>query len=382
MRSPPPIISTIITDIVFPPLPPPEPPPPPPIISTIITDIVVRPPITSITINPCIIDPSACTSPPPGGTPPPPIVIDPCEGGGCTPPPPPPAVEVVKLTIAVEGNGTVTGPGINCGSDCEEDVDAGTLVQLKASPGSGSALARWEGACANTLGDTCTLTVQTPTNARARFAPAGTFQPPGVEIRRAIFEVRWAESLFKGALVIQGRVPKADELSIRLARKSRAPSSASAALVPAKTIKIKVRGTFKKKVKLPADLLPGQYSVKITSKSGLKQSGAINLAAPPEGVVAKAFASAAENGTAATKLTGDQRELWVRFAFAAFPKAGLPLTISWFLNGQLVAPPVQKSSGPTVASFIRASATLPKGTWQAVLQAGDRIVKTVSVQLA
>jgi hypothetical protein len=35
-----------------------------------------------------------------------------------------------------------------------------------------------------------------------------------------------------------------------------------------------------------------------------------------------------------------------------------------------------------VSSFIRASAVLPKGTWKAVLQAGDRIVKTVSVQIA
>jgi len=33
-------------------------------------------------------------------------------------------------------------------------------------------------------------------------------------------------------------------------------------------------------------------------------------------------------------------------------------------------------------SFIRASETLPKGTWKAVLQAGDRIVKTVSAQIA
>ena len=53
----------------------------------------------------------------------------------------------IDLTVTKPGTGTGTvrslPPGINCGSDCNEHYDAGTVVTLTAAPDSGSYFAGW-----------------------------------------------------------------------------------------------------------------------------------------------------------------------------------------------------------------------------------------------
>ena len=76
------------------------------------------------------------------------------------------------LTVAVTAPelGSVTGPGIDCAvgatSDCTEVYPTGTVVQLVASPGSGS-FAGWGGACSGTT--TCSVTVVGDLNVSAAF---------------------------------------------------------------------------------------------------------------------------------------------------------------------------------------------------------------------
>jgi hypothetical protein len=55
---------------------------------------------------------------------------------------------MADLTVTPAGNGlgTVTGPGINCGSDCREQYEAGTPVTLIATPQAGATFAGWSGA--------------------------------------------------------------------------------------------------------------------------------------------------------------------------------------------------------------------------------------------
>jgi len=73
----------------------------------------------------------------------------------------------------------------------------------------------------------------------------------------------------------------------------------------------------------------------------------------------------------------------VRFTFAARPKLGLPVTISWLRpDGKPFGSPVEKVGTALVAAFVRAPSSLPKGTWRAVLKAGGKVVKTVSAQVA
>ena len=63
------------------------------------------------------------------------------------------------------GTGTVTGPGINCGIDCEEFEFDAKLITLNAAPGVGSDFMGWGGPCAFR-----------GTNASCPFIPAGANQ--------------------------------------------------------------------------------------------------------------------------------------------------------------------------------------------------------------
>jgi len=56
------------------------------------------------------------------------------------------------------GAGTVTAPGINCGTDCSEPFNYNTVVTLTAAASTGSTFGGWGGACAGTA-TTCTVTM-------------------------------------------------------------------------------------------------------------------------------------------------------------------------------------------------------------------------------
>ena len=63
------------------------------------------------------------------------------------------SVNVVKaITSAGPGNGTVTSnpAGINCGSDCSESYNSGTIVALSAIPATGSIFSGWSGSGCST----------------------------------------------------------------------------------------------------------------------------------------------------------------------------------------------------------------------------------------
>ncbi len=66
-----------------------------------------------------------------------------------------PVLRVVKDGTG-GSNSRVTGPGIDCGSDCEEAYDRGTSVTLGAAPGGGAAFRGFSGACS---GPGCTLSL-------------------------------------------------------------------------------------------------------------------------------------------------------------------------------------------------------------------------------
>jgi hypothetical protein len=55
-----------------------------------------------------------------------------------------------KLSIEKPIGGTITGDGINCGSDCSQYFDRGTSVSLTATPRTNFVLVAWEGDCDET----------------------------------------------------------------------------------------------------------------------------------------------------------------------------------------------------------------------------------------
>ena len=78
-----------------------------------------------------------------------------------------------RLTVSVNGNGTVTGGGIACtsgsSSGCTADADAGTDVTLTATPASGGSFNSWSG-CTTTSGATCTVTMSADRSVTANFS--------------------------------------------------------------------------------------------------------------------------------------------------------------------------------------------------------------------
>lgn len=75
-----------------------------------------------------------------------------------------------QLTVGTLGTGagTVTGSGINCGSDCLQSFPANTQVILTATPSVNSTFIGWEGACSGTA-TTCSVIITADTNVLARF---------------------------------------------------------------------------------------------------------------------------------------------------------------------------------------------------------------------
>lgn len=92
-----------------------------------------------------------------------------------TPPTPPnPPTEKFKLSVTLEGSGSITGSGIDCGSTCSKDFDAGSKVTLTAKPSEGykfdSGSCPGEGWTA--VGDgsyTCSVTMDKAKDATAKF---------------------------------------------------------------------------------------------------------------------------------------------------------------------------------------------------------------------
>ena len=78
-----------------------------------------------------------------------------------------------SLTVgkAGTGSGTVTGTGINCGSDCSELYTAGMTVTLTAAAAAGSSFNGWIGDCSGTA-TTCLLAMSAARNLTATFNSA------------------------------------------------------------------------------------------------------------------------------------------------------------------------------------------------------------------
>jgi hypothetical protein len=81
-------------------------------------------------------------------------------------------ISVVKLG---NGNGRITGPGIDCGQICSAQFAAGRKVMLQASPSPGSFFQSWNGICHGT--DPCTVAAGAVTSVAATFneIPIGPF---------------------------------------------------------------------------------------------------------------------------------------------------------------------------------------------------------------
>lgn len=93
---------------------------------------------------------------------------------------------IVLVALAGSGSGTVasTPAGINCGTSCLATFASGTVVNLTASPASGSRLSGWGAACTGT--NACNLTMTSDEFVAANFttasAPDFSLQPASASL--------------------------------------------------------------------------------------------------------------------------------------------------------------------------------------------------------
>lgn len=77
----------------------------------------------------------------------------------------------MTLTVTKAGTGTVTGQGIDGGSDCTEDLVANTQVTLTATATTGATFKGWSGDCTGTNA-TATVTLDKAKSCTATFEQA------------------------------------------------------------------------------------------------------------------------------------------------------------------------------------------------------------------
>jgi hypothetical protein len=86
-------------------------------------------------------------------------------------PPDPNDRRLLTVTVGGSGSGTVTGPGITCGSDCTENYIVNTTTTIVANPGAGSTFTGWSGACSGT--GICTVLMNQAQSVAATFTSSG-----------------------------------------------------------------------------------------------------------------------------------------------------------------------------------------------------------------
>ena len=270
------------------------------------------------------------------------------------------------------------------GYRCYAEYAASARVRLVARPAPGFAFAGWSGSCTGTR-PTCSVLLTARRSVSAAFAPRKGQQVVRVELQRPRFQISWQQSTGIGKLILGGKVSRPTVLQIQLRRPHGGPLVSESDSF--------FGGSFRIEPKLAPGLLPpgaivlpGGFSVLIAGRSGripvLVQLRSLILPAPAEGVVERAYASTNEKGAPVRSVAAGSKEAHATFVFAAQPRAPLKLTVSWYQPGGRLLGSVVKSNRPTIASFIRSKQRLPAGTWVAVLRAGKKVVKQLSVRVA
>jgi hypothetical protein len=283
--------------------------------------------------------------------------------------------QLARIVVVVSGRGTVRtiAPAERvCADRCSLSVVPNEPVVLTARPADGWTFASWSGACSGT-DPLCTLVARGRIAVGARFVRRRT-----AAVSSAALVGTWRQSMFSGSLVVAGHIDAGPRAVLRLSGGFARQTVEFKRPAPA--------GAFRWRLRLPRGLLPGEYELRLragdASSPVVARPRGVTLAAPPEGVAARAFVSAARGGPPVTVVHAGTRELWARFDLAALPREGA-LTVTWYgPDGLASAPPVGKPARSLVESFVRASrGALRPGTWRCTLRAGDVVVASAEARV-
>jgi hypothetical protein len=294
----------------------------------------------------------------------------------------PAAAAPVVLKIRIVGLGTVTSTpaGLTCSSrqqPCEATFPSGSQVTLNTvgEPGTpGWVWHAWnpEGACANVQTPTCSITLN------SAFTEIGVLLI-GMNYGGARFRASWRGNTLRGNLVVQGAVShEANVGATMISAAGKRRNLGVASRVPA--------GEFTRTFPLPrAGFGPGPYRIQLESFVVGRQLPAqtytrVNLPAPREGYLARAWVSSIGSRAAVRRLPRRSPGATAHFVFAFRPARGSRITTSWFLGGRALGT-VRKAISTEVVSSVILPGGLPNGNYRCVLKVRGRTLSTVRVRI-
>ncbi len=205
---------------------------------------------------------------------------------------------------------------------------------------------------------------------------------PSLTIVSARVTARWTRSRVRGAVRVTGAAARGGRVEIALLR-----GAGRSERVLQRRVVTLAGGPFRQRVVLSPRLAPGPLRVRLRevgTPPGPALTDAVaaaRLAAPPEGVVRRAFVSGLQNGPAARGLSA-RRRIFAHFVFSARPAKGRRITVTWTRDDRVAGGATRKAFAPTVVAFIGGSSgRLPAGLYRATLRAGGTVVATTAVRL-
>jgi hypothetical protein len=203
-----------------------------------------------------------------------------------------------------------------------------------------------------------------------------------LSLSAARFVARWKVSRPAGALTISGSITRAARLEAQVL----GPRGTGAPLL-ARRLRLRTAGAFTIRLPLAGSrLLPGAYLVRVRELGAGPGSAVASvrarLAAPPEGVVAGGVIATAPGGRARAAIARGPSTLFARFTFAALPRAGRRLTVTWYSSTR--AGPIATGAVPRtrrVTASLTTGGGLPAARYRAELRAGGTLVAVARVRV-
>jgi virginiamycin B lyase len=194
----------------------------------------------------------------------------------------------------------------------------------------------------------------------------------------------WRDSRLRGALTLSGSASAAESVQASLV-------SARGKVAVRYRLKL-VAGAFRRRLTLPARLLPGSYAIRVT---GIATSGQaaraevvattaparITIPSPSEGLVVRHRVTG-QGTQPAVVLHGPQRTLTAHFHFDVLPRGGSAIRVTWYASGGST-PLGYKGAARSrlVTSDVQSSTALPHGAYHAVLSVGGVEVARATIRL-
>ena len=187
---------------------------------------------------------------------------------------------------------------------------------------------------------------------------------------------RWVLGRQVGSLAVAGTASHQSELEVTL-RSSKTGYPPVRVTAPA--------GEYRVAVRLPADLLPGAYTVAVGGTSGgerlLDVVRSVQIAAPAEGIVSRSWISTTPGGPSRSRVPRGTRRLFAQFEYAVRPAKRQRLTAVWLAPSgaaQLRQPVVPAA---TARASIVHDGGLVTGRWRCRLEAGRTVLAIASVRV-